>query len=196
MTNSSAQEIQSAADMITDIADQTSLLSLNASIEAARAGEHGKGFAVVADEIKKLSEQSAESANLISTIIDKLINNSNTTVDTMENVTTVMERQGREIDKTRQVFENLNSEIGEVSDAVDNIRGEVDKLNGLKETVLSSVQNLAAIAQQNAASTQETSASMQELRQTVSDCNSEVGKILDTSNGLAENIGVFTLDNK
>jgi methyl-accepting chemotaxis protein len=194
MTNSSAQDIQSAADMITDIADQTSLLSLNASIEAARAGEHGKGFAVVADEIKKLSEQSAESAQLITSIIEKLIVNSNTTVDTMENVTTVMERQGREIDKTRQVFENLNTEIGEVSGAVDNIRGEVDKLNGLKETVLTSVQNLASIAEQNAASTQETSASMQELRQTVSNCNSEVGKIVDTSNGLAENIGVFTLN--
>jgi methyl-accepting chemotaxis protein len=194
MTNNSAQEIQSAADMITDIADQTSLLSLNASIEAARAGEYGKGFAVVADEIKKLSEQSAESASLITSVIAKLINNSNTTVDTMESVTTVMERQGREIEKTREVFENLNTEIGQVSGAVDNIRGEVGKLSGLKETVLCSVQNLASIAEQNAASTQETSASMQELRQTVYNCNSEVGKILDTSNGLAQNIGAFTLE--
>jgi methyl-accepting chemotaxis protein len=193
MTNHSAQEIQTAANAITDIADQTSLLSLNASIEAARAGENGKGFAVVADEIKKLSEQSAESAMLITSIIEKLIVNSNKTVDTMGDVTSVMERQGREIEKTREVFENLNAEIGQVSGAVDNIRGEVDKLNGLKETVLTSVQNLASIAEQNAASTEETSASMQELRQTVSDCNMEVGKILDTSNGLAENIDMFSL---
>jgi methyl-accepting chemotaxis protein len=193
MTNNSAQEIQSAADMITDIADQTSLLSLNASIEAARAGEYGKGFAVVADEIKKLAEQSAESANLITSVIEKLIINSNMTVDTMESVTTVMERQGREIEKTREVFENLNNEIGQVSGAVGNIRGEVDKLNDLKETVLTSVQSLASIAEQNAASTEETSASMQELRQTVINCNSEVGKILETSNGLAENVDIFSL---
>ena len=193
MTNQSAQEIQSAADVITDIADQTNLLSLNASIEAARAGENGKGFAVVADEIRKLAEQSAESARQITGIIEILIKNSNTTVDTMEKVTTMIEKQSSELDKTKTVFNSLNSEIGEVGNAVENIRVEVDKLNDVRDTVLSAVQSLASIAEQNAAVTEQTSASMEELRQIVAECTPQVEKIIDTSKGLAENISVFTL---
>ncbi|MBD5452037.1 MAG: methyl-accepting chemotaxis protein [Lachnospiraceae bacterium] len=194
MTNQSAQDIQSAADVITDIADQTSLLSLNASIEAARAGEHGKGFAVVADEIRKLADLSADSASQITQIIEMLIQNSNTTVDTMKNVTEVIDRQSDELNKTRNVFGDLNLEIGEVRKAVDNIESEMETLDNLKENVLASVQGLAAIAEENAASTQETSASMQQIGSIVSECASGVDHILETSEEIGNSMKVFTVD--
>lgn len=192
-TNQSAQKIQSAADVITDIADQTNLLSLNASIEAARAGEHGKGFAVVADEIRKLAEQSRESASQITEIIELLIRNSNTTVDAMQHVTDIINKQGKELTQTKNVFGDLNEEINEVGSAVDNIRGEVEQLNALKTSVLGAVESLASIAEENAASTQETSASMQELGNIVSDCSKDVDQIVSMSETLAENTNRFTL---
>lgn len=191
LTNQSAQDIQSAADVITDIADQTSLLSLNASIEAARAGEHGKGFAVVADEIRKLADQSAESASRITGIIESLIVNSNTTVSTMKKVTEAVDKQGTELQKTQSVFNNLNGEIKEVGGAVDNIRNEVERLNSLKTGVMEAVQSLASIAEQNAAGTEETSASMQELRNIVTECSNDVDKIIAMSEKLAENTRRF-----
>ncbi len=193
ITNQSAQEIQSAADVITDIADQTNLLSLNASIEAARAGEHGKGFAVVADEIRKLAEQSRESASQITGIIEMLICNSNTTVDTMKKVTDMIDKQSEELSQTKSVFGNLNNEIGLVGNAVDSIRSEIEQLNQLKNSVMGAVDNLAAIAEENAASTQETSASMQQLSNLVAECRRDVEEIVRMSVTLAENTNKFTL---
>ncbi len=194
MTNRSALDIQSAADVITDIADQTSLLSLNASIEAARAGEQGKGFAVVADEIRKLADQSAESANRITGIIDLLIKNSNVTVDTMKQVTEVIDKQGMELQNTKSVFNDLNMEIKEVSGAVDNIRKEVENLNGLKDNVLQAVESLATLSEENAASTEETSASMQELRNIVTECSNDVDTIIKMSDALASNTSMFEVE--
>ena len=193
MTNVSAKDIQAAADVITDIADQTNLLSLNASIEAARAGEHGRGFAVVADEIRGLAEQSADSASRITTIIDALIKNSNTTVDTMKKVTEILDKQGQELEATKVVFGDLNSEIGEVGNAVDNIKSEISVLNSLKENALSAVQSLAAISEENAATTQETAASMNEMQHIVSESGKEVSQIVDMSKELEENIKIFKL---
>ena len=193
LTNQSAKQIKEATELITDIAAQTNLLSLNASIEAARAGEHGKGFAVVADEIRALSEQSRQSAEKIVEIVDTLLVNSDTSVQTMSKVMDKIGVQNDKLSETSQMFNLLHNEIGTVADAIEKIRKQAEALEDKKNKVTSIVDGLAAIAEENAASTEETSASMLEFNEILSVCNKATGELRKLSEELAENTKHFDL---
>jgi methyl-accepting chemotaxis protein len=193
VTNKSVERIGSAVTVIADIASQTNLLSLNASIEAARAGEYGKGFAVVADEIRQLADQSNESAKEIGSIVQELIHNSNVSVETMNSVLQEMHIQLDKLNLTREVFEKLNGEVGNVAVAIDNISEQVEELNKGKDDVLTSAESLASIAQQNAASTEETSASMVELSDIVNECTENTNQLVTISAEMNENVNKFSL---
>lgn len=190
-TNQSVMHIGNAVDMITDIAGQTNLLSLNASIEAARAGEYGKGFAVVADQIRQLADQSANTAKEIGEIVAELIENSNTSVETMGVVRQEMTGQYEKLNTTKNIFEQLNEEVNNVVTAIESISTEVESLDKLKGEVLGSAESLAAIAQENAASTEETSASMVELGEIVNDCNTKTQQLVDIADSMEENVHKF-----
>ncbi len=193
-TNKSAMQIRSATDMITQIASQTNLLSLNASIEAARAGDAGRGFAVVADEIRKLADQSKESAAQITAIIGELMKNSNNSVEIMKQMSEIMNVQNEHLDVTKNVFYSLNAEIDSVAGAVESITGEVEQLDLLKSDVMSSVESLAAIAEENAASTQETSAAMQELNEIIVECKEKTKEMVGLADELMESTSRLNLN--
>ena len=192
-TNDSAQEIREATELITDIAIQTNLLSLNASIEAARAGENGRGFAVVADEIRNLSEQSRESAERIVEIVNTLIANSNTSVTTMNEVAENIRTQNNKIEETGEMFRSLNEEIAEVTEAIEKIRKQTEALDVQKKEVLDIVDGLAAIAEQNAAGTEETSASMAEFHEIIDSCHEATEELTKLAQNLADHTERFTL---
>lgn len=193
-TNQSALEIQEATNLIADIANQTNLLSLNASIEAARAGEQGKGFAVVATEIRTLADQSRGSAEKIADAVNLLIGNSNRSVATMGTMMEIIEEQNEKLEDTLNMFHELNDEIKIVKMAVENISGQVDGLGKLKANVLDVLEGLSAISEQYAASTEETSASMIELNEVVDKCTTETQGLIVLSGELKDNTTKFTLD--
>ncbi len=193
LTNQSAQEIRTATDLITSIASQTNLLSLNASIEAARAGENGRGFAVVADEIRNLSEQSKQSAERIVMIVTNLLQNSNTSVQTMNEVAEIIEEQNQKLEDTKEIFGSLNHEIDAVTAAITEIGERTELLNQKKGAVMDIVDSLAAIAEENAANTEQTSASMLELNRIVQDCSHSTEELVTLAGQLVQNTKQFEL---
>ena len=128
-TNESAMKISEAASMITDIAEETNLLSLNASIEAARAGEQGRGFAVVASQIQKLAEQSNESAKQIGDIIQVLLQDSTKAVEIMDDVKSSMKEQSDYVEKTDQAFEEIQTEVNDSIRAMDCIFEKTEQMD-------------------------------------------------------------------
>lgn len=159
-TNVSATKIREVTGLITDIAEETNLLSLNASIEAARAGEAGRGFAVVASQIQKLAEQSDASAKQIENIIDQLVADSEKAVATMEQVQRIIDEQSQDVDRTGEVFRSVSDGIQESIDGINLIGQKVQQMDQARIAVVDTVSNLSAIAEENAASTQESSASV------------------------------------
>jgi len=161
-TNESSERISEASGFIASVADQTNLLSLNASIEAARAGEQGKGFAVVATEIRKLAEQSAQSSAVINEIVEVLRKSSAMAVDKMKEAEVIVKEQAESVVRTEANFKEITEAMKNASRAVHVLDEAGNRMGQRKEDVMDTISNLSAIAEENAASTEEASASMEE----------------------------------
>lgn len=166
-TNESVGKIQEAVNLITSIASETSLLSLNASIEAARAGDAGRGFAVVASQISKLSEDSNNSAKTIEDIILQLSTDSKASVEIMAEVGEIIAEQQKKLNETKEKFADVSRGI-EVSIAeTEQVYAQTKDCDEARIKVTDIIQNLSAVAEQNATSTQQTNASMEEMNATI-----------------------------
>ena len=192
-TNESVARIQEATALITDIAEETNLLSLNASIEAARAGEQGRGFAVVANQIQKLAEQSNESASRIASIITELLADSENSVKTMDEVRQIMEEQSEDVRKTQEAFEDVRSGIDQTTSGMGDISAKTTSLDEARVSVVDVVQNLTAIAEENAASTQQTSASANEFAALVGNIKDETVTLKQIAEVIDKSVGQFQL---
>ena len=190
-TNDSALKIKDATSLIASIADETNLLSLNASIEAARAG---KGFAVVAAQIQKLAEQSNESAKRIEDIIRELLKDSETAVHTMEDVKKIMQEQNEKVKKTAEVFEQMHEGVNLSIHGMVSIEEQTQKIEDARNKIVDTVQSLSAIAEENAASTQETSASMMEIGSVINDISQNAENLKNIAEVLERNMQLFQME--
>ena len=190
-TNNSSKEISQFTDAITDIASQTNLLSLNASIEAARAGEAGRGFAVVADEIRQLADQSADSADKIKAVVERLLSDSQSSLNVLDKLNTSFSEQATQLDVTRSDMESMSESVENVKATSDDINNRIKALDKAKNGLTEIIADLSAISEENAASTQETNASMEELNATFTIISDSAEKLQELSDDLAETISYF-----
>ena len=162
-TSDGVKNIEESTSAIKAIADQTNLLSLNASIEAARAGEAGRGFSVVASEIQKLSTQSQEAVEKINAIVAKLAQSSEESKTNMESLRTAFTAQNEGIGGVRENLASMTTSADAVAEAAAKTAGLSATMDDAKNRLTGEIESLSAISEENAASTEETSASMNEL---------------------------------
>lgn len=176
-TNEAISQIRSAADVIQNIAEETDLLSLNASIEAARAGEQGRGFAVVAQQICKLADQSNQAAKEIETVVNSVISESEKSVEFMEVVLKNLGRQQEQLAITKEKFDHVTAGIEKSEKNYNDIYDKTSKLTDSSVAISNISKQLADISERNSDYTDD-SLSLTE------DVSSSVDKLDDASKEL------------
>lgn len=193
LTNESVEKIGSATELISGIASQTNLLSLNASIEAARAGEHGKGFSVVATEIQQLAEQSNKAAAEIHMMVKNLNTNSDSTLERVENVKAIIEKQKEKIQDTESTLQAVCQGIDQSAAGMERIMVKAGVLEDVRVKTVDIVENSAALSEENSASMEEVMASVDDIYQRLGGISEKTKALSVMSQEMKECVDVFNL---
>lgn len=192
--SSTSEEISGITAIIEGIAEQTTLLALNASIEAARAGAHGKGFAVVAKETAKLAEQSKQSTQMIAELIMQMKIRSDQAVEAMQQGMSRAEAGKNLVEKATITFLEINKALTNTINQIDSIVKSTRQMAANNEKVTEAISAIATISDQNMASAQEVSAISEEQNASVEQVTALADNLRQIASSLKQAVGVFKID--
>jgi methyl-accepting chemotaxis protein len=186
-----SEKIYKIVQFISEIANQTNLLSLNASIEAARAGEHGRGFAVVANEVKKLAEQTNDATETIAAIIDEIVEATKNTASYMQNGLNEVTAGVSMVKKAGEAFHSILNSIESVNNQIQEVSAASEEISAGTEEVTASVQEMVAIAKQSLEKLTQISYSANEQFSAMEEISRSAESLNRTANELREMINQF-----
>ena len=188
-----SQEVSDLVTVIQDIADQTNLLSFNASIEAAHAGEHGRGFSIVAGEVRKLAEEVVQSVTHISRIVQNMQNEVNAVTHALQNGYEEVEQGTEQIQKTNDQFTNIQASVKSVVDHVYAITETMSDFAANGQEMNGAIQEIATVSEQSASGVEETSASTQQATSSMEEVTASAGELSKIAEELNELVQQFRL---